>query len=429
MNKKVQALKQFLDSSPTAWHAVASVRERLEQQGFSPLHEEEPWQLTPGGRYFVIRNGSSLCAFVVPKKQLQKTCLIGAHTDSPGFKLKPNAEFRKENMIMLGVEVYGAPLISSWLNRDLGIAGRIIYQTKKGRIEERLVRLDRHPVVLPQLAIHLDREVNEKGIVLNKQEQLAVIAALTTKEDSGSYLERELREQIDFKELLASDLYLFPLEPAAFVGEKEQMLAAYRIDNLNSVHACLSALCELERPQEHTLAMMAIWDNEEIGSATRQGAASPFLSHVLERITLALKLSREEYLRSLSQSFCISVDLVHALHPNYTDKHEPRHPLMMEGGIVIKHNAQNRYATDARSAAKIISLCQQEGIAVQKFVTRGDIPAGSTIGPIHAHVTGMATVDLGCAQLSMHSCRELTSCKDYLDLCRLLKLALNKSDC
>lgn len=420
-NESIQDLMNFLNRSPTAWHAVEAVAEKLQHAGYTRLHEEECWNLSPKQRYFVIRNGSSLCAFLTPKKSCQKVQLIASHTDSPGFKLKPNAEFSKENMVMLGVEVYGAPLIASWLNRDLGIAGRIVYTDKAGKISESLVRLDKHPLVIPQLAIHLDRQVNEEGVLLNKQDQLAALAALNEETDSkNSYLEALLKEYIHYHQLLSTDLFLFPLEPAALIGPQAQMIASYRIDSLNSVHAAVTAFCQAKPSSDDTLHIMALWDNEEIGSATAQGAGSPFVSHVLERATISLGLSREEYLRLLRQSLCISVDLGHAMHPNYTDKHEPRHLLLMQHGIVVKYNSQYRYASDAKSAAMIIALCHKLKIPVQNFVTRGNIPCGTTIGPIHAHTTGMPTVDIGCAQLSMHSCRELTSTQDYLSMVKLL---------
>lgn len=417
----ISAFLQFLDSSPTAWHAVDNVKEKLINEGFTELLEQEKWQIKPGGRYFVIRNGSSLCAFVVPKKHLETVHVVASHTDSPGFKLKPNAEFRKENMIMLGVEIYGGPLITSWLNRDLGIAGRVVYTDTKGKINESLVRIDESPVVIPQLAIHLDRQVNESGLLLNKQEHLAALAAILEDKDSKfSFLEHHLKGKIHYKELLSFDLFLFPLEPAALVGYQQQMIASYRIDNLNSLHASVVALCKSKSADDHVLKTIALWDNEEIGSDTSQGAGSPFLSHVLERITLALGMDREEYLCLMQKSLCVSADLGHALHPNYMDRHEPQHRLYMQHGIVVKYNAQYRYASDAKSAAVIMDLCHRHRIPVQKFVTRGDIPSGTTIGPIHAHTTGMPTVDIGCAQLSMHSARELTSCQDYLNMCSLL---------
>lgn len=423
----IQELLDFLNASPTAWHAVDNVKKKLEEAGFTQLFEEEVWKLKPGGQYFVIRNGSSLCAFVIPLQKPDLAHVIGSHTDSPGFKLKPNPEFRRENMVMLGVEIYGGPLITSWLNRDLGIAGRVSYTDAKGKICESLVRLDQHPVVLPQLAIHLDRQVNENGLLLNKQEHLNVLAGLVDdKSDKYSFLEDQLKEQLAYKDLLGFDLFLFPLEKASLIGINKQLIASYRIDNLNGVCASVAALYDSSQPSHNTLKVIALWDNEEIGSDTAQGAGSPFLAHTIERVTLALKMSREEYLCLMQKSLCVSVDLGHALHPNYMEKHEANHRLLMQHGIIVKYNSQHKYASDARSGAKMIDLCKKNRIPIQKFVNRNDIPCGSTIGPIHAHNTGMATVDIGCAQLSMHSARELTACQDYSNMKVLLTAFLSQ---
>jgi aspartyl aminopeptidase len=425
-NANTQDLIDFINGAPTAWHAVEIAAEKLRKQGFIELDEKETWALAPGKRYFVTRNGSSICAFVVPTKAIDKTIILASHTDSPALKLKPNAEFRKKNMVMLGAEVYGGPLLSSWLNRDLGIAGRVSTLDVKGKLTTSLVNLHEHPVTIPQLAIHLDREVNDKGLILNKQEHLAALATLTAdaEKKESHFLEGLIRKKVKFKELLGYDLYLYPLEAARLLGGDQELIAAYRIDNLLTLHASLTAILKAHKPAEHLLKMAVFWDNEEIGSNTAQGAGSPFFSHVLERITLALKMAREGYLRLLNNALCISCDLGHALHPNYMDKHDPQHQPLLGEGIILKSNAQQRYVTDAESGAYIARLCHQHKIPLQKFVTRGDIPSGSTIGPIHASQTGMKTVDMGCAQLSMHSTRELAACQDHLDLCRLLAAAL-----
>jgi aspartyl aminopeptidase len=423
-NGEISHLLQFLEASPTAWHAEDFLFQWLVKEGFEPLHEGDSWKLKPGRGYVVSRNKSSLCAFVVPNQPPASVKVIGAHTDSPTFKLKPNAEFIKENMIMLGLEIYGGPLITSWLNRDLGIAGRVIFKDKKGKRQEALVRLDENPVIIPQLAIHLDRQVNENGLLLNKQEQLAALAALTdsanTKNKPKEYLKSLIINKIGSDHLLAWDLFVYPLDPPRLVGKDSQMVSSYRIDNLTSVHAGMTALIGNKKPHAHILKMVAFWDHEEIGSHTAIGAGSPFLPQTIERICLSISHGREEYFKLLQNGLCVSVDMSHALHPNYSDKHEPRHQLLMDQGIIIKTNAQYRYASDARSISAMIDLCERNKIPFQKYVGRGDIPAGSTIGPIHAGLTGMQTVDVGCAQLSMHSCRELFSCQDHLSMCRLL---------
>ncbi|HEV8051621.1 MAG TPA: M18 family aminopeptidase [Parachlamydiaceae bacterium] len=417
---KIENLLRFFENSPTAWHAVQNCTKELIAHGFTELHEGEDWLIKTGGRYFVTRNGSSICAFVIPKSAPKAIHLAAAHTDSPSFKLKPNAEFVIENMRMLGLEIYGAPIIASWLNRDLGIAGRIIYTDPKGKTHEKLVKLSDYPVVLPQLAIHLDRTINEQGVVIHKQDHLAALACIEDKKEKKSFLERILKNQFSIKELLAYDLFLFPLEKPRLLGENQELVASYRIDNLASVHASLESLIAAKQPSKDLIKMMVLWDNEEIGSNTAQGASSPFIAQTIERITLALNLSRDEYFQLISRSLCASVDLGHALHPNYKDKHEPRHMALLDNGVIIKTNAQNRYSSDARSTATMVSLCHKHKIPFQKYMSRGDIPCGTTVGPIHAYVTGMPTIDIGISQLSMHSCREIMSAKDHLALCNLL---------
>lgn len=424
--QNVKQLITFLNDSPTAWHAVLEVKKILLKNGFLELDEGKPWQLKFGKKYFIIRNGSSLLAFILPKEAPTHTLILGAHTDSPGFKLKPHAEFEKENMHMLGLEMYGAPLLTSWLNRDLGIAGRILYLDSSKQMQEALVRLDDQPVTIPQLAIHLDRKVNDEGLIMHKQEHLAALSGLISEKDKQkSYMEIVLKKKLkDFHQLLAHDLFLFPIEEALTLGLNNRLLSSFRIDNLASALSCVEAITSDLKPAKSQISLIALWDNEEIGSSTAQGAGSPFLMHTLERIFLGFKKTREDYLSSLSQSLCISIDVVHAQHPNYADRHEPRHAILMEKGPVLKYSAQHRYATDVKSSEPILKAALKAKINLQKFVTRGDIPAGSTIGPIHAGVSGMPTVDLGLPQLSMHAARELIAWQDYVELCQLLEAVL-----
>lgn len=417
----IRDLMNFLDASPTAWHAVATARHRLQEAGFIELSEHNYWEIQPGQRYFVSRNGSSLCAFVAPKRFPKQLRLLASHTDSPSLKLKPNPEIRKHRAILLGVEVYGSPLLSSWLNRDLGIAGRVLYTDRSGNIKETLVRLDHYPVIIPQLAIHLDREVNDKGLQLNKQEHLNALAGLESSfEDNFSFLETLLSEAIHFDKIIAHDLLLYPLEKAQLVGYHNALLSAYRIDSLASVHAALTALLDHATALEDEIKMTIFWDNEEVGSHTAQGADSPFFTQVLERILNAFEGTREDYFCLLNRSTCISIDLAHALHPNYAEKHDPHHQPILGQGVVLKTNAQQRYATSARSALPVKMVAGLKQIPLQSFVSRNDIPCGTTIGPLQASLTGMPTIDIGCGQLSMHSCRELMACQDHIDMCHLL---------
>lgn len=415
-------LIDFLNSSPTAWHAVENVSQLLMQHGFEPLDEGESWNIRPNGRYFVMRNGSALSAFVVPSGQCRAARILSSHTDSPALKLKPNAEYKKDHMVMFGVEVYGAPLLTSWLNRDLGLAGRVCYSNDCGEISQRLVNINHQPFVIPQLAIHLDRNVNENGVVLNRQEHLAVLAALSEETAEEFSLESILKE--GKVNLLAHDLFFYPLEPARYIGNNKKMLAAYRIDSLCSVYAAVQALVESLDPEEERLKMIVFWDNEEVGSGSAQGAESPFLMHTLERITIALQMAKEEFFKLLHRSFCVSVDLGHALHPNHIEKHEPHHRPLLGRGVVLKINAQQRYASDAIGCALIVETCRKLHLPLQKFVARTDMPCGSTIGPINAAASGICTVDIGIPQLSMHSCREIISCLDQQQMVQLLTALL-----
>lgn len=425
----LQDLSSFLDTNPTAWHAVDNCAQRLEAQGFIEIKEGDSWSLQQGQRYYIKHHQSSICAFVLPTLSPKRVRLLASHTDSPSFKLKPQPEIRRNQALLFGVEVYGAPLLSSWLNRDLGLAGRIVYTTKDKQLQERLVRLEKHPLVIPQLAIHLDREVNEKGLLLNKQEHLNALAALEQDLPAkSSYLEMLLRDEIDFEQLVSFDLLLFPIEKARFIGYKQQFLSSYRIDSLASVHAALSALLDDPSPLDEDIKMTIFWDNEEVGSHTAQGAESPFFNQTLERLLLALGKSREDYFRVLSQSHCTSIDLAHSLHPNYADKHDAQHHPILGKGIVLKTNAQQRYASDAYSSLPIHILASRQGIPLQKFVSRNDMPCGSTIGPLQACISGIPTVDIGCGQLSMHSCRELMACQDHLYLFDLLKALLQTKE-
>jgi aspartyl aminopeptidase len=421
----LEEFKTFLDASPTSWHAVQQMGNRLALQDFIPLSEEEKWQLELGQKYFVVRGGS-LCAFCLPKSTPQKAIILASHTDSPALKIKPCPEIQKENMTTIGVELYGSPLLSSWLNRDLGIAGRVAVADAAGAIEEKLVLIDDAPLIIPQLAIHLEREVNEKGLVLNKQENLCPILNLEHPANGKNALEDLLRRHLSFHSLLSFDLFLFPLEKSRFLGAQNEMIASYRIDNLASAHACLAALACAKRPQNQTMQMGVFWDNEEVGSKTAEGAASPFLSDILKRIAYCLKLSEEDLFIVKNNSLCLSVDMAHALNPNYAKMHDPNHSPKLGKGLVIKSNADQRYATNAISAAPVVQLCRKLNLNYQFYANRSDIPCGSTVGPLLAHTAGISTIDIGCPQLSMHSIREIMACQDYFDLCRLLTHVLQE---
>ena len=417
-NSIIEDLVNFLDQSPTAWHAVDMLKKALVKEGFLELEEGQEWHLEKGKGYFLIRDGSSICAFITPNEELKKAQIIASHTDSPALKLKPNPEYRKDTMTLLASEIYGAPLLTSWFNRDLGIAGRVFFVNPEEQVSSTLIHIEDRPVTIPQLAIHLDRESNEKGPQFNKQESFSALAALDF-DPQTSFLLSILKEKIQdsFQYILSYDLLLYPLEKARLYGN--EMVASYRLDSLASVHAGLMAL-KTSAAHKNNLNMCLFSNHEEVGSQTAPGAGSPFLLHVLERILLSFNLKRDHFLQLLPRSFCLSVDLAHAINPNYMDKHDPRHQLFLGKGPVIKYNANQRYASDAKTSAPIIHLCEKHVIPYQLFSSRNDVPCGSTIGPIQAANSGIPTLDIGSPQLSMHSCRELMALQDHLEMCRLL---------
>lgn len=414
----------FLESSPTSFHATETITNKLKKTGFEELKESALWKLKAGGKYFVTRGGSSLSAFILPKQKVESAIIQASHTDSPSFKLKPNCDFISNNMAMLGVEVYGGPLLTSWLNRDLGIGGEVSFLNGKEEITHELVLFKDHPCTIPQLAIHLDREVNEKGLILNRQEHLAALLGPSTEKEEP-YLHRLLKKTLKTKEILGYDLFLFPLEKPRIIGKDLDLISAYRLDNLASAHASLNAISETTS-SKNQVKMAIFWDHEEIGSRTALGAESPFLSDTLQRLS---SFSHEAFCVFKSQSLCISIDLSHAVHPNYPMKHEPKHPLFLNGGLVIKTNASGKYASSARSSALIALLCKKHKIPLQRFVCRSDIPSGSTVGPATASVSGIRTVDVGLAELSMHSCRELMGAKDHIYLCEFLRAVYHDDSC
>ncbi|MCI0382669.1 MAG: M18 family aminopeptidase [Chlamydiae bacterium] len=424
MSHLLEDLQSFLRNSPTSWHAVQEMGDRLSILDFTPLSENERWELEPGKSYFVARGGS-FCVFSLPKKKLKKMVLLAAHTDSPCLKIKPNPQILRENMIQFGVEVYGGPILASWVGRDLGIAGKIVTSTQEKEIREHLVFIDDAPLSIPFLPIHLDREVNEKGLILNKQEHLLPVATLKNEPFQQSYLEMLLRRHLSFHALLSFDLFLVPLEESRFLGGEGEMLSSYRLDNLASVHAALVAVGKGKKDSTEILQMGVFWDHEEIGSETESGADSSFLHQILDRISHLLKLNVEDQNILYSRSLCVSIDVAHALNPNYLAKYDPNNSPLLGKGIAIKTNGELRYATNAKGAAQIIHLCQKHQLPYQFFNNRSDIKSGMTVGPFIAKKLGITTVDIGCPELSMHATREIISCRDYLDMVDLLTHLLN----
>ncbi len=412
---------EFLHQAPTSWHAAHAICTRFTQAGFHRLNEGEPWKLEPGKSYFVTRDDALVAAFQIPKKPLKNARILASHLDSPALKLKPHPQSSSSSGIeRLTTEVYGVPILSSWLDRDLAIAGRVTMFDARDRLQSHLVHLKDFPIIIPQLAVHLDRAAQETGVKINKQDHLQAIAAIQpTPELIKSLLKKEFR----FEEIASYDLFLVPLEAPRRLGGAGEMVASYRLDNLTSAYASLIALTNASAPDE-TLQMAIFWDHEEVGSNTATGAGSPFLDQLIERICLQLDVDREGFLQLKSRSLCISVDLAHGFHPSYSDKYDPSHAPLLGKGVVLKQNANQRYATSAESAGCVMQTARKKKIALQSFVSRSDIPSGSTVGPIMAARCGINCVDLGIAGWAMHSAREVVSWHDEETLCHLLEALL-----
>jgi aspartyl aminopeptidase len=408
-------LLAFLAASPTPYHAVVAASSRLAAAGFRPLSEHDTWASLAGGRFYVTRNDGAIVAFVVPTSsgKISGFRVVGAHTDSPNLRLKPLASYDKHGYRQLGVEVYGGALLNSWLDRDLGLAGRVIVRDG-ARLATRLVRIDRPLARVPQLAIHLDREVNDKGLVLNRQEHLPPIIGLAR--DGARDVTKAVATElgVDVGAIVSADLMLHDLTAPTRGGLDEEMIFSARLDNQAMCHAAIHALIDAASAAggSDVVPVAVLFDHEEVGSSTTSGAGAPLLPAIFERIVLALGGTRGDYLRLVAGSFCVSADMAHALHPNYPDRHEARHRPVLNGGPVIKSNAQQRYATSASTAALFAELCRGAGVPVQYYAHRTDLPCGSTIGPITATLMGIRTVDVGNPMLSMHSARELGGTDD-----------------
>lgn len=408
-------LAAYIDASPSPYHAVQAAIALLAPHDFQELAERDTWILGPG-RYFVQRGGS-LVAFIVPEGAAPGlgVRVIGAHTDSPNLRIKPRANTGSAGVRQLGVEVYGGVLLNSWLDRDLGLSGRAVVRTAEGGQATHLFKFDEPLMRVPQLAIHLDREIHTKGLSLNKQTHMAPMWALGKREDRGFEAFLEERLGVDSGALLGWDAMTHDLTPSRLIGRDEEFLAAPRLDNLCSSYVALAALIDtLEDGLTDTITMVALFDHEEVGSQSTTGAGGPLLGTIIERVLIAATTpgGREDMYRSIANSLCCSADMAHATHPNYKDRHEPDHFLVMNGGPVIKINANLRYATNALSEVVFQQACERADVPYQKWVNRTDLACGSTIGSITAANLGIETVDVGCAQLSMHSAREVCGSED-----------------
>ncbi|MDI2033675.1 M18 family aminopeptidase [Paenarthrobacter nitroguajacolicus] len=418
----IQDLGAYVSASPSSFHAVHEAGRRLDAAGFTGLDERQPWE-GGAGKFYIIRDGA-LIAWVTPEDAGPTTAfnILGAHTDSPSFKLKPKPTTGKFGWLQAGVEVYGGPLLNSWLDRELQLAGRLVMRDGTQHLTSTgpLLRF-------PQLAIHLDRGVNDNGLHLSKQQHMNPIFGQgdPVGEDLlGLLAEGVGGATVDASEIGGYDVVVADTQAPAIFGAKGEFFASGRMDNLSSTHAGLVALIAhaATSPKNGPIAVLAAFDHEEIGSNSRSGACGPILEDVLVRISDGLGASVTERRQAVAASFCVSADAGHAVHPNYSEKHDPVNKPVLNGGPLLKINANQRYATDAAGAALWARLCADAEIPYQEYVSNNDLPCGSTIGPLTATRLGIRTVDVGVPLLSMHSARELCGVQDPYYLASVTEL-------
>ncbi len=415
---QAQDLLDFIDASPSPWHAVATCKQRLLAAGFVRLEEFDRWQLEAGGRYFVIRGGSSIIAFTIGSQPLAETGLtmIGAHTDSPGLRLKPRPAENAGGLVRLGVEVYGGPILATFADRDLGLAGRVMVRNDVG-IESRLVHIDKPLLRLPNLAIHMNREVNEGGLKFNKQTELPLLLGVgDDAQTADTQFRRPLADALGVapENLMTWELAACDTQKGSFWGADSEFIANSQLDNLASCHAALSALLAVDKPGQTCL--VALFDHEEVGSESAAGAGGSLVGDVLQRLAGNFALDGEDLRRLLARSYFISADMAHAWNPNFPSAYEPGHRVLVNAGPVIKHNCNQRYSTGADTAALFMAICEQAGVPCQQYAHRTDLGCGSTIGPIVAARLGIPSVDVGAPMWAMHSIRESAGVIDHADM-------------
>ncbi len=415
VKNQAQALLNFIDASPSPWHAVETVTQQLLAQGYQALSESNAWQLKSLGKYFVVRGGASVIAFSLGSQPLVETGFrfIGAHTDSPSLRLKPKAAFSGSGLVRIGVEVYGGPILATFADRDLSIAGRVMVK-KHTDIDTHLVNFKQALMRLPNLAIHMNREVNDKGLKFHKQDELPLIFG---ESKAGIEADQQLMQQladalnVNIADILTWELNVYDTQKGSFWGADQEFITDSQLDNLASCHAALTAL--LANNNSATTNIIALFDHEEVGSESATGASGSFLSDVISRISAHENLTAADKLRALAQSFFISADMAHAFHPNFSGSYDANHHVLVNKGVVIKSNCNHRYASNADTVARFMQICNQADVPYQQYVHRTDLGCGSTIGPIIAAQLGVATVDVGCPMWAMHSLRESAGVLDH----------------
>ncbi|MBV2152680.1 M18 family aminopeptidase [Kitasatospora sp. SUK 42] len=411
----------FLGTSPSPYHAVASAAERLEKAGFRQVAETDAWDGAAGGRYLI--RGGALIAWYLPEGAGPETPfrVVGTHTDSPNLRVKPLPDTGSAGWRQVAVEIYGGVPLNTWLDRDLGLSGRLALKDGSAR----LVQLDEPLLRVPQLAIHLDRQVND-GMKLDRQRHLTPIWGLGPVDEGALIAYVAERAGVSADQVAGWDLMTHDVQPASYLGRDRELLAGPRLDNLLSVHAATAALAAVATAGTELpyVPVLAAFDHEETGSESDTGAQSPLLGTVLDRTIHARGGTTEDRARALAGTVCLSSDMGHAVHPNYTERHEPGHHPLPNGGPILKVNVNNRYATDGTGRAVFAAACEKAGVPWQTFVSNNAMPCGTTIGPITAARLGIKTVDCGIAALSMHSARELCGAEDPYLLASAIKAFL-----
>ncbi len=416
--EQVKRMLEFIEKSPSSYHAVENVQKALEGAGYVPLLGNSKWALSPGGKYYVARNGSSLIAFSIPEMEPAGFHMIASHSDSPCFKIKEEPEMKVEDRyVKLNVEKYGGMILSTWLDRPLSVAGRVVAADGQGNTVIKNVDVDQDLFVIPNVAIHMNRDMN-KGVEYNVQTDMLPLYGEAGQD--GAFQEMIAKAAgMESGDILGSDLFLYNREKGRVFGAKGEFLCAPRLDDLECVYASLQAmLCAVP---ERYINLMIVFDNEEVGSMTRQGAASTFLQDTLKRICLAMGGGENDYHRLLADSFMISADNAHAVHPNHPEKADPTNRPYLNGGIVIKYHGSQKYTTDAVSAAVMKEICKRAEVPWQTYANRSDIAGGSTLGNLSAAQVPVRTADIGLPQLAMHSAYETAGARDVEYMIRAME--------
>lgn len=400
-------LIHFIAKSPSTFHAVRGIKAALLYAGFTEIREEDTWQIEKGGKYVVTRNGSALMAFTVPQEGAEAFHITASHCDSPTFKIKEDPEIADGPYVKLNVEGYGGMIMSTWLDRPLSVAGRLLV-TENGHLAEKLVAIDGTMLVIPSVAIHMDRSVNQHKEWKVQKDMLPLYGMTGAKTPFMDVIAAAAK--VKAEDILAHDLILYSRVPGTIWGEEREFISSPKLDDLQCAFACFRGFTQGEK--EKYISVYALFDNEEVGSATSQGAGSTFLANTLERLARSLGYSYDETMAMIARSFMISADNAHSVHPNHPEYADPVNRPVINGGIVIKYSAAQKYATNAFSAAYFKKLCKDHDIPTQTFTHHSDNPGGSTLGNISNTVIAMPTVDIGLPQLAMHSSYETAGVKD-----------------